>query len=340
VNLLLNRKMTKTISTILFLITILMSSGIVASVDLIQDAEAIKSKGTSTPRYGSQTKNLVCGDRLCSEIEETTQPKKEVAPAPKTEPTPPTPKTETKTQQTMDKVDHGWKYSSGTITSTQDPGIGHETHQLAIILPPTSNVYKGILSYDASEPIQLIALHGPLEKGQEKGQAIWTPDGKTKYALTLIDPQTSMGSWVFTGNALAVHTLHSDKFTVSYSVSYMEKEKTSTVLTGTIDSTKDPGIGHETHQLAIILPPSASPYSGLLTYSASEPVQLVALHGPLSEGQDKGQAIWTPDGKTKFALTLVDSNAAGTWAFAGNALAVHTFNQEQFTVSYSVVAGQ
>ena len=158
-----------------------MSSGIVASVDLIQDADAIKSKGNSTPRYGSQTKNLVCGDRLCSEIEETPQPKKEVAPAPKTEPTPPTPKTEqtptvpkteTKTQQTMDKVDHGWKYSSGTITSTQDPGIGHETHQLAIILPPTSNVYKGILSYDASEPIQLIALHGPLEKGQEKGQAI------------------------------------------------------------------------------------------------------------------------------------------------------------------------
>ncbi len=328
--------MTKTIFSILFLLTILMSSGIVASVDLIQDAEAIKSKGNSTPKYGPQTKNLVCGDRLCSEIEETPAPKTEpTPPAPKTEPTPPAPKTE----PTM-KVDHGWKYSSGTITSTQDPGIGHETHQLAIILPPKSNVYKGILSYDASEPIQLIALHGPLEKGQEKGQAIWTPDGKTKFALTLIDPQTSMGSWVFTGNALAVHTIHPEQFTVSYSVSYMEKETTSTVLTGTIDSIKDPGIGHETHQLAIILPPSADTYSGLLTYSASEPVQLVALHGPLSKDQEKGQAIWTPDGKTKFALTLVDSDAAGTWAFAGNALAVHTFNQEQFTVSYSVVAGQ
>jgi len=30
----------------------------------------------------------------------------------------------------------------------------------------------------------------------------------------------------------------------------------------------------------------------------------------------------------------------GMWAFAGNALAVHTMNEEQFTVSYSVVAGQ
>lgn len=337
------------------MITVLMSSGIVASIDLIQNAEAIKSKGNSTPKYGSQTKNLVCGDRLCSEIEETAEPKKEVNPTPKeqpkeqpkpaTEPKPkseqssPTPKTETKTQ-TMTKVEHDWKYSSGTITSTQDPGIGHETHQLAIILPPTSNVYKGILSFDASEPVQLIALHGPIDKGQEKGQALWTPDGKTKYALTLIDPQTSMGSWIFTGNALAVHTLHPDTFTVSYTVSYIEKTPTSTVLTGTIDSTKDPGIGHETHQLAIILPPSASPYNGLLTYSASEPVQLVALHGPLKQNEDKGQAIWTPDGKTKYALTLVESSSAGTWVFAGNALAVHTFNQEPFTVSYSVVAGQ
>jgi hypothetical protein len=30
----------------------------------------------------------------------------------------------------------------------------------------------------------------------------------------------------------------------------------------------------------------------------------------------------------------------GTWVFAGNALAVHTPNDDQFTVSYSVVAGQ
>ena len=111
--------------------------------------------------------------------------------------------------------------------------------------------------------------------------------------------------------------------------------------TGTVTSMQDPGVGHETHQLAIILPPSDKPYTGLLTYSASEPIQLVALHGPLAEGEDTGQAIWTPDGKTKFALTFVDNNAAaGTWFFSGNVLAVHTKNTTPFTVSYSVVAGQ
>ena len=331
------------------MITILLTAGIAASVDVIEDANALKSKGTKTQKYGSATKHLVCGAQLCSEIEEIPEPKKEVKPAPvpkqepKTQPksepkTTPTPKTQTK--QTMEKAS-SWQTSSGTITSSQDPGVGHETHQLAIILPPTSNVYKGILSYDASEPIQLVALHGPLERGDAQGQAIWTPDGKTKFAMTFVDPQTSMGSWVFTGNALAVHTLHSDQFTVSYSVSYMEKETTDTVLSGTIESMQDPGLGHETHQIVIILPPSDNTYHGVLTYSASESIQLITLHGPLERGDDNGQAIWTPDGETKFALTFVDNDdAMGTWVFAGNALAVHTLNEDQFTVSYSVVAGQ
>jgi len=343
--------MTRTIPAILFMITILLTAGIAASVDVIEDANALKSKGTKTQKYGSATKHLVCGAQLCSEIEEIPEPKKEVKPAPvpkqepKTQPksepkTTPTPKTQTQTKQTMEKAS-SWQTSSGTITSSQDPGVGHETHQLAIILPPTSNVYKGILSFDASEPIQLVALHGPLERGDAQGQAIWTPDGKTKFAMTFVDPQTSMGSWVFTGNALAIHTLHSDQFTVSYSVSYMEKEPSDTVLSGTIESMQDPGLGHETHQIVIILPPSDNTYHGVLTYSASESIQLITLHGPLGPNDDKGQAIWTPDGETKFALTFVDNdNAMGTWVFAGNALAVHTLNEDQFTVSYSVVAGQ
>ncbi len=249
---------------------------------------------------------------------------------------------ETMMEEKMDKMlKHGWQTSTGILTSVVDPAIGHEEHQLTVILPPSENIYKGILSYTASEPIQLVALHGPLAPGEDAGQKIWTPDGETKFALTFIDPNTSMGSWVFTGNALAVHTMNEDEFTVSYSVSYMEKEMSDTVTTATMTSIQDPGVGHETHQLAIILPPSENVYGGLLTYAASEPIQLVALHGPLAEGEDNGQAIWTPDGETKFALTFVDGEASmGTWAFAGNALAVHTMSPVEFTVSYTVVAGQ
>ena len=335
--------MRKTIPSILFMMFILFTAGVVASIDLIQDADALKSQGNKVRKTGSAG-SPVCGIQLCSEIEDT--PKQETKPTPpkqETKPTPPkqetTPKSSSTPKTTTTKNE--WKTSFGTITSTQDPGVGHETHQLAVILPPTSNVYKGILSYDASEPIQLVALHGPLGPDDANGQAIWTPDGKTKFAMTFVDPQTSMGSWVFTGNALAVHTLNSEPFTTSYSVSYMENEPSNTVFSKTIDSVQDPGIGHETHQLAIILPPSDRTYHGVLTYAASEPIQLVALHGPLGAKDDRGQAIWTPDGITKFGLTFVDNNdAMGSWAFSGNALAVHTLNEDQFTVSYSVVAGQ
>ncbi len=314
--------------------TILMTAAIAASIDLVQFAEATKAKGNKVRTYGSATKNIVCGDRLCSEtggVTTTPSPPEEVTEEPMKE----------KMEPTMEKAAHEWKTGSETIKSSQDPGIGHESHQLAIILPPTDKIYKGILSYSASEPIQLVALHGPLAEGEDNGQPIWTPDGKTKFALTFVDKETSMGSWLFTGNALAVHTMHPEQFTLSYSVSYLEKETSDTVSTTTLESVQDPGIGHETHSIVIILPPSEMTYSGLLTYSASEPIQLVALHGPLAEGEDNGQAIWTPDGKTKFGLTFVDNETnMGTWTFAGNALAVHTTNLDGFTVSYSVVAGQ
>ena len=233
-----------------------------------------------------------------------------------------------KTQKT------GWE----RLTSSLDPGIGHESHQLAIILPPSDKVYSGTLNYDATEPIQLVSLHGPLAAGEDNGQAIWTPDGETKFALTFVDPMKSKGEWQFAGNALAVHTMNPTPFIVDFQVDYEEKSMSETVMTGTTSSGLDPGIGHEGHQLAILLAPSSDVYSGILSYSASEPIQLVSLDGPIGDGEQPAMT-WTPDGDTIFALTFVDpDNAMGSWEFSGNALAVHTMFPTEFTVSYSVSA--
>jgi len=122
-------------------------------------------------------------------------------------------------EDAMEEKKHAkWQITTATISSIQDPGVGHETHQLAIILPPSENTYHGVLTYSASEPIQLVVLHGPLAEGEDNGQPIWTPDGETKFALTFVDPETSMGTWTFAGNALAVHTMNEEQFTVSYSI--------------------------------------------------------------------------------------------------------------------------
>ncbi len=228
----------------------------------------------------------------------------------------------------------GWERA----ISETDPGVGHETHQLAVLLAPSDKVYSGTLNYDASENIQLVTLHGPLAAGEDAGQAIWTPDGKTKFALTFVDPKNSKGKWEFAGNALAVHTMNTEPFTVDYKVDYTEKQMSDTVVTGTTTSVQDPGLGHESHQLAVLLAPSSDVYSGILSYSASENIQLVSLRGPIS-ADEKPAATWTPDGETIFELTFVEpKNAMGSWEFSGNALAVHTKNTNQFTVSYSVSA--
>ena len=223
-------------------------------------------------------------------------------------------------------------------TSVQDPGIGHETHQLAVLLAPSDKVYSGTLKYDASEPIQLVTLHGPLAEGDDNGQIIWTPDGETKFALTLVDQKSKKGTWEFSGNALAVHTFNSEPFIVDYKVDYTEQAMSETVMTGTTMSVQDPGVGHEGHQLAVLLAPSSDTYSGILSYSASENIQLVSLRGPI--GADENPAkTWTPDGETIFELTFVDpENKMGSWEFEGNALAVHTMFTTPFTVSYSVSA--
>ncbi len=65
--------MTKTILSILFISAILITGAIAASVDLTQFADAKKSEGkpgalTGPKKYGSATGNIVCGDRLCSEV--------------------------------------------------------------------------------------------------------------------------------------------------------------------------------------------------------------------------------------------------------------------------------
>ena len=134
-------------------LTILLSSILVMSVAAmsLQAADAAKGSGSYVPK--TRHKN-VCGDRLCTEPAAQEHPKM---------------MKEEKMKEPMMKEQmkamHEMQSKAGTLTSVQDPGVGHESHQLAIILPPTDKVYKGILTYSASENIQLVALHGPLAPG-------------------------------------------------------------------------------------------------------------------------------------------------------------------------------
>ena len=231
---------------------------------------------------------------------------------------------------------------SGTVTSSQDPAAGHESHQLAILLPPSENIYVGKITFSASEPVQYVTLMGPLDEMDIGGQPIWSIDDETTFALTFVDNGLRSGGWYFAGNALALHTMTDTPFTVTYNLAYAEVPAgvypKGTVATGTITSAPDPG--REGESLAMILPPREIPYQGgVLAYSASEIIQLVALHGPIAKEDVHGQETWSPDGgETTYALTLIEpGNNMGVWnTFSGNALALHTMNPDGFTASYTI----
>jgi len=169
--------MTKTVLSVIFMAAIMLTAGIAASVDMTGNASAAKAKGIETTKYGSKTN--VCGLQLCSEypggkeaweeerkgIKSIEEPEPEMEESMTQEKTMKQEKTMT-SEKTMTKTKaHSYKSMMGTITSEQDPGVGHDKHQLAVILPPSDKMYKGVLSYSASEPIQLVALHGPLGPG-------------------------------------------------------------------------------------------------------------------------------------------------------------------------------
>ena len=105
-----------------------------------------------------------------------------------------------------------------TITSSQDPGQGHENHQLSLVLSPNEGtIYDGSMTFTSSEPVQIVVLH-EINLRESKGQPTWTVDGKTIYGLSLIDLQKNSGSFEFTGAALGLHTPNSKEFTSTVSV--------------------------------------------------------------------------------------------------------------------------
>lgn len=108
-------------------------------------------------------------------------------------------------------------------------------------------------------------------------------------------------------------------------------------FTQTITSSPDLGQGHESHQLALILSPNEGTlYDGSLTYTASEPVQIVVLH-EITKADVKGQPTWTVDGSTVYGLSLIEpGTTAGSFEFTGAALALHTTKTESFTATVSI----
>jgi len=127
-----------------------------------------------------------------------------------------------------------------TFVSAQDPGQGHGNHQLALLLSPQEGIiYDGSMTYTADRPVQIVVLHeiGPSES---RGQPVWTVDGKTVYASSVIDAGASSGSFEFTGAALALRSPDPETFTATASVDGWVRGGSLEFVTKTIEIRQDP----------------------------------------------------------------------------------------------------
>jgi plastocyanin len=125
----------------------------------------------------------------------------------------------------------------GIVTSSQDPLPGHEEHQRATILPfrPDGSVYSGVLTYTATEPVQLVILDmqtlnttertllDAAEDELETELLTSQLDNETSIVISIITPEygdtpVPSASIPFAGNVIWLHTLDGEPFTASYTV--------------------------------------------------------------------------------------------------------------------------
>jgi hypothetical protein len=150
-----------------------------------------------------------------------------------------------------------------TITSTQDPGIGHKDNQLALILSPNNNtLYDGSVTFTASKPVQLVVLH-KISPNEQKGQPTWTVDDNTIYGLSVIDPDSNAGSFEFTGSALGLRGEGSDEFSATVSVDGWIRGKATNIVIQKIEiKTEEPSLKLSRAHVPVTLPLHKGVYDG------------------------------------------------------------------------------
>src|SRR5918992_4728528 len=137
-----------------------------------------------------------------------------------------------------------------------------------------------------------------------------------------------------------------------------DEDEDAIVRQGTVTSEQDPLPGHEEHQMASILPlrQDGSIYTGVLTFTATEPVEVVVLNMQTLNETEQAILNGTEDGElgtlitsqidnqTSIALNIITPPYGDTPVpsasipFAGNALWLHSLEGTPFAASYAVSA--
>jgi hypothetical protein len=235
-----------------------------------------------------------------------------------------------------------------------------ETGHSVITAITVSALFIASLMLSASLFSQALAIHeGNATTTTTQNQAI---GGNTTTAGAASQNQTTAGSPTTTQNQAATGGNATETGAAATQTQTQPQAPTAAtqeppvnqpfVRQATVASGQDPLPGHESHEIAFVLPPrnDGGVYSGVLTYTASKPVEVVVLHNydpqnstavPEAYGTELTSPL--PDGTGDIAITLFQPpyeagiNSASV-PFTGNALALHTLEDDPFTATYTVNA--
>jgi hypothetical protein len=101
-----------------------------------------------------------------------------------------------------------------TITSSNDPGIGHAGQFALVLSPSQGSLYDGSVTFSSTSPVEVVVLH-ELGKSDSVGQPIWSVDGNAVYAISVLEPAAKADSVEFTGAALAFRSKNAFSVTAS-----------------------------------------------------------------------------------------------------------------------------
>jgi plastocyanin len=174
--------------------------------------------------------------------------------------------------------------------------------------------------------------------------------------VVVIALATGAGTSIVLFDNLLTANAQTEQLTTNQSLTQQEEEKVM-ILQGIVTSSLDPLPGHEEQQMAKLLPfrQDGSLYSGVLTYAATEPVEVAILNMEtfneteqatldVSEGSEFGTLLTQLDNQTSIAISYItppygDSpTPSASIPFAGNAVWLHTSDGTPFSASYTVSA--
>ena len=98
-----------------------------------------------------------------------------------------------------------------TIPSSADPsvsGAGTQQQVAFVLSPNPGTIYDGSMTFAASAPVSVLVLHAmsadDVRDATDAGLPMWTVDNQTRYAASVIGPDSDAGAIDFTGSAVAL----------------------------------------------------------------------------------------------------------------------------------------